>query len=460
MTDIQHLGLAEPVPPKAVRRARGRELRADLPRGTHAGWEPPAGRLDPVSAVRRSNAGRVPELLEIRVGRMAASPFNFLRASPDVMAADLAHTPSTGLHVWLCGDANLSNFGFYASPERDLVFDINDFDESIAGPWEWDLKRLAVSLVVAGRERGLHAKDNRAAATAAVAQYRHTMRRRGDHTLLELFTLRLDGKEYDQGLFSKSFNAELRRSRRNATARTNDPGLKRFTVSEQDGTWRFEEQPPLLVRGTDEQRAEILAALETYTDGLLADRRDLIRSYHLVDVAFKVTGVGSVGTRSWVAALQGGAPDDALFLQIQQAGESALAPFVEPQPYAHPGQRVVDGQRRIQSVSDPFLGWTSFGGHDYYVRQLRDMKGAVDPTRLSAEQLHDYARVCGGLLAKAHARTGDPVAIAGYCGNSDSLDRAIADFAQAYADQNHEDWKAVKAAIEDGRLSADTRHNG
>ncbi len=453
MTDIQHLGLAKPVPSKAVRRAQGRELRAGLPRGTHAGWEAPATRLDPVEAVRRSNADRIPELLPIRVERMASSPFAFMRASVDVMAADLATTPSTGLDVWLCGDANLSNFGFYASPERDLVFDINDFDEAIAGPWEWDLKRLAVSLVVAGRERGLGAKENRAAAMAAVAQYRHTMRRRGDQTLLELFTLRLDGKEYDQGLFSKSFNAELGRSRRNATARTNDPDLKRFTVSEHDGTWRFHEHPPLLVRGTDEQRAEILGALETYTEGLLADRRDLIRSYHLIDVAAKVTGVGSVGARSWVAALQGGAPDDALFLQIQEARDSALAPYVEPTNYPHPGQRVVDGQRRIQSVSDPFLGWTSFGGHHYYVRQLRDMKGAVDPTRLSAEQLHDYARVCGGLLAKAHARTGDPVAIAGYCGNSDSLDRALADFAQAYADQNEQDWQAVRAAVQDGRLT-------
>ena len=282
---------------------------------------------------------------------------------------------------------------------------------------------------------------------AMCAQYRHVIRRSGDSSLVELFTERLAGKSYDRGVLSNAFNAELHRARRKPTVRTADAALPRLTVGEHHGEWRFEEHPPLLVRATSEERANLLAALEDYTLGLLADRRDLIRSYHLVDVARKTVGLTGVGRRSWVAALQGVTPEDALFLQIKEAGAAAHAPFVAPQHYNHPGQRIVDGQRRLQSVADPFLGWTSFGGRDYYVRQLGDMRGSVDPTRLAAEQLLEYGRVCGGLLARAHARTGDPVAIAGYCGNSDSLDRAVADFAETYADQNERDWKAVRAAV-------------
>lgn len=455
MTHIQHLGLATAAPGKQQRRAQGRELRQRFPRGTHAAWEPAPDRADAVEMLVRGNQGRIPELVGLRVGRMAASPFSFFRGSAGAMAADLANTPVTGLSVWLCGNAHLSNFGFYASPDGELIFDVNDFDEAIAGPWEWDLKRLAASLLVAGRDSGLAPKETKAAAAAACAAYRATMRDLGDRTLLELFSIRRDENPYDRGLFSKAYNAELSRSRRKAAARTNDVALPRITVGDHGGTWLIEEQPPLLVRVGDEERAEILAALEHYTEGLLADRRDLVRSYHLVDVAAKVVGVGGVGARAYVAALQGGAADDALFLQIREALPSALAPYLPEQPYPHQGQRLVDGQRRIQSAPDPFLGWTSFGGHEYYVRHLRDMKASVDPARLDAEQLGDYGRVCGGLLARAHARSGDPVAIAGYCGNSDSLDRAIAEFAVAYADQNERDWHAVRAAIEDGRLEAD-----
>lgn len=454
MTDIQHLGLSTPVPSKAERRTRGRTLRASLPRGSHATWAPAPDRPDPVELVERTNAGRVPDLVGIRVERMAASPFAFLRGSVAIMGADLVHTPATGLQVWLMGNANLANFGLYASPERELVFDVNDFDDAIAGPWEWDLKRLATSLVVAGRERGLSARENSEAAMAAVAEYRQVMRGRGDSPLIDLFTDRLDGKSFDRGRLSKAFNAELGRARRKPTVRTADAFLPRLTVSQQDGAWRFEEQPPLLVRATDAQRGELLAALEDYTLGLLADRRDLIRSYSLVDVAFKVVGVSGVGTRSWVAALRGAAPEDALFLQVKEARESELAPYLPRQAYTHPGQRIVDGQRRLQSVADPFLGWTSFGGHHYYVRQLGDMRGTVDPTRLDGAQLSEYGRICGGLIARAHARTGDPVAIAGYCGNSDSLDRAIAEFAVAYADQNERDWAVLRAAVDAGRFPA------
>jgi uncharacterized protein (DUF2252 family) len=476
LVDESHSNLRVALPTREARRAAGRELRRTAPRSSHGEWKPPAGRTDPVTLVEQTNAGRVEHLAPIRVGRMAATPFAYFRGMAAGMAADLANTPRTGITTWICGDAHMSNFGLYASPERDLVFDLNDFDEAAPGPWEWDLKRLAASAVLAGRESGLADDIGRDAARWSVVAYLNVMNYLAGQPLLAVHQLTVDsdllrrmasarpsgsadatGELRPVGKVDGSFLDELARSARKARTRTNDQALDRFTVSERDGTWRFDNRPPLLTRLDEDDAEALIDALQRYAaQSLSPERRELVQSYRVYDCGFKVVGVGSVGTRAYVALLMGAGSDDPLLLQIKEAGPSVLAPFTRGRRPRHHGKRVVDGQRRLQGVSDPLLGWTSMDGRDYYVRQLRDMKGSVELSRLDATGLRDYARLCGALLAKAHARAGDAAAIAGYLGKGNTFQRAIAEFAVSYADQVERDHGELTRAIAAGRIAAET----
>ncbi len=453
--------LRKGLPSLSDRIAAGRALRKKTPRSSHAEWSPAPRRPDPVELLLETDRGRVKQLLPIRHGRMAASPFALLRGSAAQMAADLARTPTTGLEAWLCGDAHLSNFGIYASPERKLVIDINDFDESTVGPWEWDLKRLAASIEIAGRDRGFGRKHRRRAVTIAVSSYRELIARLAKLPLLELYSLRLDEERLQKTrLWADASKAERRRARKTlgkAEQRTNDQALRKFAKAGPDGDWEFLHKPPLLERVDRETAAGLTSALEQYAaETLPPDRVAMLRSYVVSDVVFKVVGVGSVGTRAYVAMLIGNDADDALFLQIKEAGDSALTPHLKKAPALKGAERVVGGQRRLQSVSDPFLGWTKFGKRSYYVRQLRDMKGSADIETMPVGNFAMYARLCGGILAKCHARTGDAAAIAGYCGGGDVLDRALYEFASRYSDQVESDHAAVVEAIADGRIKAES----
>jgi uncharacterized protein (DUF2252 family) len=460
----RHRDFTTPLPSRDERRLAGRALRQVVPRRAHGAWAAAHDRPDPVEHLIATNRGRVDDLVPVRVGRMAASPFQFFRGSASAMAADLAATPSSGIVAWLCGDAHVSNFGFYASPERTLVLDLNDFDEAIPGPWEWDVKRMAASLVLAGRAGGLTDEQAREAAQWSVTAYRTFMGFLSDLPLVEVHyltpTLGLLTEAMDSDLVGTTFDADIRAAIASASAkaqtRTSDQALRRLAVRGDDEGYRFIEQPPLVERVQPDGRERLVEALNGYAASLSADRRMLIEAYTVHDAAFRVVGVGSVGMRAYVILLMGAGPDDPLVLQAKEAVDSALAPFVPRYDAGHHGKRVTTGQRHLQSATDPFLGVTSVGGVDFYVRQLRDMKGAIDPEKLSATGLRDYGRLCGGLLAKAHARTADAAAIAAYCGNGTAFDESIAAFAVAYADQAERDHTALLAAIDDGRLEAVT----
>jgi uncharacterized protein (DUF2252 family) len=423
----------------------GRGLRAQVPRSRHADWTPPPRRRNPVEVLRVQGAGRIASLLPVRHERMAVSPFTFFRGAAAIMAEDLAHTPACGLRVQACGDAHLANFGIYATPERRVVFDVNDFDETLQAPFEWDVKRLAASLVVAGRDRGFAAAECRAAARAAVAAYRARMAAFARMGHLEVWYARLDADE----LADLSERAADRRLTsdvlRKAQRATNLGALDKLT-DVVDGQRRIIDSPPLIEhlpvpgRGVDAG-----AVVAEYAASLGDATRTLLARYRVVDWARKVVGVGSVGTDDAVVLLLGDSDSDPLFLQVKEAGASVLEPFAGASPYDNHGRRVVSGQRLIQSASDLFLGWTRLGERDYYVRQLRDMKGSVPVDKLSAQELAEYGRACGEALALGHARSGDPAAIAGYLGGGDRFDRAVATFAVAYADQNAEDYKAFLA---------------
>jgi uncharacterized protein (DUF2252 family) len=428
-------------------REMGRGLRAQVPRSAHAGWTPPPRRRDPVEILRVQEAGRIASLLPIRHERMAVSPFTFFRGAAAIMAEDLAHTPACGLRVQACGDAHLANFGIYATPERRVVFDVNDFDETLEAPFEWDVKRLAASLVVAGRDRGFADDDCASAAQAAVAAYRARMAASAQMGHLEIWYARLDADE----LVKLSARAADRRLAsdvlRKAHHATSLGALDKLTTVV-DGQRRIADSPPLIEHlPTPGDGVDAAAVIGEYAASLGDATRTLLRRYRLVDWARKVVGVGSVGTDDAVVLLLGDSDSDPLFLQVKQASASVLEPFAGASPYDNHGRRVVAGQRLIQSASDLFLGWTRLGERDYYVRQLRDMKGSVPVDRLSAQELAEYARACGEALALGHARSGDPSAIAGYLGSGDRFDRAIAQFATAYADQNAHDYEAFNAAF-------------
>jgi uncharacterized protein (DUF2252 family) len=446
------------------RHERGRAARRLVPRGSHAQWTPTSDRPDPVDLLEAQARDRIQELLPIRYGRMMASPFAFLRGSAIVMAHDLAGTPKSGIQAQLCGDAHLLNFGAYASPERALLFDLNDFDETLPGPWEWDLKRLAASFVVAGRDNGFDTADCRNAARAVTASYRQRMTRFSEMGELEVWYTRI-GEEEVRGLLTearagKRTTKKLSKNVRKTRGRDSLQALSKLTRVV-DGRRIINDDPPLLVRipEGDELRSQVYAILESYKRTLQEDRRHLLDRFRFVDAARKVVGVGSVGTRVYVVLLEGRDRDDPLFLQVKEAGASVLERYVESSPYEHHehhGHRVVAGQRLMQAASDIFLGWFRGGeGRDFYWRQLKDMKGSAKVESMSADELVLYAGICGWALARAHARSGDRVQIAGYLGKSERFDVAIADFAKEYADQTERDHAALCAAVKSGRVATD-----
>jgi uncharacterized protein (DUF2252 family) len=397
--------------------------------------------------------------MPIRYSRMMASPLAFMRGSAIVMAHDLASTPRTGIQAQLCGDAHLMNFGAYASPERALLFDLNDFDETLPGPWEWDIKRLAASFVVAGRENGFDATECREAAQASVASYRQRMAEFSEMRELEVWYSRVSEEEV-RGLLSDARRAtakKLSKSVRKARGRDSLQALSKLTRVV-DGRRMINDDPPLLVRipEGDEIRAQIYAILEGYKRTLQEDRRHLLGRYRFVDAARKIVGVGSVGTRAYVVLLEGRDENDPLFLQIKEAGASVLEGHVLSSTYEHHGHRVVAGQRLMQAASDIFLGWfRGKGGRDFYWRQLKDMKGSANVEGMAPDELVLYAGLCGWTLARAHARSGDRVQIAAYLGKSERFDGAIAEFAEAYADQTEQDHAALCAAVKSGRVPTD-----
>jgi uncharacterized protein (DUF2252 family) len=445
---------AAPLESRRDRLRAGKALRARIPRSSHGAWVPPRDRPDPIALLEASNRARVADLVPIRFGRMSLSPFAFLRGSAAVMARDLAPTPQTGLRVQLGGDAHLSNFGVFGTPERNEVFDLNDFDETLPGPWEWDVKRLAASLVVAGRQNGFPHELTRRAALRSVRAYRQSMNSFASMRYLDIWYSRLDPRAVSRPVARRARKA-VDRYAEAARSRTGLHLVPKLT-ERRGGRYRIRDLPPLIVHYSDKERAEVTHAFfELYRATLPDERRMLLDRYHPVDVAQKVVGVGSVGTECSILLLEGDrGRDDPLLLQIKQASPSALEPYAGPSRYANHAERVVVGQHLIQEASDIFLGWGSIGDRDFYVRQLRDLKFAADPSVMGPKLLTGHGELCGAALARAHARTGDPARLAGYLGTKESFDRAIARFAEAYADQTQRDHAALVRAIRRGRVKA------
>ena len=444
---------------QAERRAEGKRLRDAVPRAEHSGWNPPKKRPDPVEVVLAQNEGRVLDLVPIRHGRMSQSPFAFYRGTAAIMAADLAHTPSSGLRVQACGDAHLSNFGAFATPERAVIFDLNDLDETLPAPWEWDVKRLTASVVLAGRHIQLTQKATARAARAAVRSYREHMAEYAFMTALDIWYDRIDVKRLIDAVPDEDERARIEKKIDKARGRT---------VAEHDfpklaehvgATPRIKDNPPLIYHSEeiykkDVGTAELKAAWALYHDSLPEHIRVLFDRFHLCDMAVKVVGVGSVGTACLIALFMA-ADDDPLFLQIKQAKASVLEPYAGKSLHDSHGERVVVGQRLMQAASDSFLGWTvSQRGRHLYVRQLRDMKISAEIDAMDDDTLRQYAEACGWALARAHARSGDAAMIAGYMGSTRTFDEAICDFAGDYADQAERDHKAFVKAIRDGRVKA------
>ncbi len=434
--------------------AEGKAIRQRVPRTSHAPWTAWANRPDPIDLLSAQDGQRLPELVPIRYGRMLASPFAFYRGSAAVMASDLSTTPTTGLTVQACGDAHLSNFGAFATPERNLVFDLNDFDETLPAPWEWDIKRLAASVVVAGRTNGFQAPACAESAHAAVRSYRERMRAFAAMGHLAVWYSRISTDDIAV-MLPPSVRRDFIRGTVRAKLRDHLHAAAKMT-STVDGAIRIVDDPPLVVHKSDEIVGEHLPKFaQSYRSSIRDDLHALLDRYTFVDFAQKVVGVGSVGTRCYVVLMKGNGSEDPLFLQIKQAFPSVLEPFAGKSQYGNHGERVVHGQQHIQAASDIFLGWGRVRGTDYYVRQLRDMKMSVDVSLLTPNRLTLYARLCGWALARAHARSGDVARIAGYIGSSDTFDQAIVAFATAYADQTERDHAALVTAVASGRIKAE-----
>ncbi|MEV6945201.1 DUF2252 domain-containing protein [Streptomyces sp. NPDC051172] len=453
------------------RAALGRAARVSLPRSAHAAFEPDTKRPDPVDIIERQSATRVPELVPIRYGRMLESAFRFYRGAAAIMASDLGASPHTGLMAQLCGDAHLLNFRLLASAERHLVFDINDFDETLPGPFEWDVKRLAVSLVIAGRANSFAAEDCATVVRESVRAYRERMREFAGMRTLDIWYARDDAAQVEAILSERLSRSERRRidtASAKARTRTSLQAAGKLTRLV-DGAPRIISDPPLITPldelqpGTegDGLQGTLRALVADYARTLSSERRHLLSRFHVVDMARKVVGVGSVGTRCWIILLLGRDDDDPLLLQAKEAGNSVLAPYSGASLYENQGERVVAGQRLMQAASDIFLGWKHMTGidggeRDFYVRQLRDWKGIARPETMGPATLALFGRLCGASLARAHARSGDPIAIGAYLGGGDSFDRALARFAQVYADQNERDHRALADAVAAGHVSART----
>ncbi|MEV5648704.1 DUF2252 domain-containing protein [Nocardia sp. NPDC052254] len=432
----------------------GRSARAAVPRSSLGEFHR-APDCDPIAILQRQARTRLPELVPIRYARMAAGQFPFLRGAPAIMAADLATTPHTGLTVQLCGDAHLSNFGIFASPERSLVFDLNDFDETLRGPFEWDVKRLVASVVVAARERGLTDAEAVDAARAAATSYRECMRRLAGLDSLTIWYEQMDEDTVANMVSRPKFREGVDKTFEAARKRTSLGALRKLACTDADGVTRIRHRPPLLtpVDYVDAQTVE--QVFVAYRSSLPEERRVLVDRYRIVDYAHKVVGVGSVGTRCYVVLTVDRDTGGPLFLQMKEAEKSVLEPHLAATRFRHQGHRVVHGQRLLQTSSDIFLGWVS-GPNDrhYYFRQLRDMKGGADISVLTKSALRDYARICGHTLARAHARSGDRIAIADYLGGGEAFDKAMAQFALTYADQTVADHRELLRAIDSGRVAA------
>ncbi len=450
--------------------AAGKAAREEAPRDAHGDWEPAADRRDPVEVLEQQAEDRLPELVPIRYGRMLASAFTFYRGAAAIMAMDLAGGPESGLQAQACGDAHLSNFGAFAAPDRRLVFDLNDFDETLPGPWEWDVKRLAASFEIAGRDREFTAKESRAAVLAATGAYREAMRSFAEMRNLDVWYARLDVDRLLAEIAKVADRKLVKQAERNAAKAEKKNSLKAFDrlVHEVDGEPRFISDPPLLVPMREllagNQLRKLEGRLETvlanYRESVQRDRRRLLDGYRFVDIARKVVGVGSVGTRAWVLLFMGRDGQDPLLLQAKEAEASVLEPYVGAGEFGNHGERVVEGQRLMQAASDIFLGWAPAIGvderkRDFYVRQLWDGKRSVDVEALPPNGLAGYGRACGWTLARAHARSGDRVAIGAYLGKGKRFDEAIADFSSRYADRNELDYAALAAAARSGRVEVE-----
>jgi uncharacterized protein (DUF2252 family) len=452
------------------RTARGKDARTQTPLAAHTGWTPATDRPDPVGLLEQQDATREPDLVPVRHGRMMVSPFTFYRGAAKIMAADLKDTPRAGLDAQLCGDAHLSNFGMFGSPERRLLFDLNDFDETLPGPFEYDVKRMAASFTIAARNNGFSKADARSVTRASVTAYREAMAGFAGMGTLEIWYANLSEDILNAARAAaktKREAKEVKRARKDVEkARTRDSLQALSKLGELvDGRYRIVSQPPLVVPLRDLQATYGLSQAQVdrmvrqqfrgYRDTLDDARRQLLERFQLVDAARKVVGVGSVGTRAYIVLLQGRDQQDPLFLQVKEAAPSVLEDHLPKSRYRPRGERVVRGQQMMQAASDIFLGWfTGPDGRHYYWRQLRDMKGSATVEAMSPRSLTSYANLCAWTLARAHARSGDPVAIAAYLGTSDQFDRAVTDFSQRYADQNERDYEAFVGAVRSGRLQA------
>ena len=436
---MHKLGAVVPTP--GERFAKGKEHRKKLRRADQGEWKPAKNRHGPVEMVLACARGRLRELIPIKMARMSASPFGFFRGAAPLMAADLATLPVCGLEAQICGDAHVRNLGAYAAPDGHLVFDINDFDETVRGPFEWDLKRLATSLVLAGQESGHGMKACEDAVRLFIRAYCGAMARFSELPVLELAKFQLHVKV-------GPVQAVLRKAERS----TPQHNLEKLTVRS-GGKYRFKDERPLLAPVRAQVARQVIAVLALYAETLSPERQQFLSCYHPVDVAFKVVGTGSVGTRDYVVLCFGNGDCDPLFLQMKEEPPSCYVRHLPAQQnFMNEGKRVVEGQRRMQAYSDPFLGWTSMGGRDYLVRQLSDHKASIDNTQLVGNGITEYARVCGEVLAKGHARSGDPMQLAGYCGPGNKLDDAIADFAERYAEQTQRDYEAFQKAIKSQKI--------
>jgi uncharacterized protein (DUF2252 family) len=452
------------------RAARGKAIRAEVPRSSHGEWEPRSDRRDPVELLEEQAASRVPELVPIRYGRMLVSPFTFFRGAAYPMAADLAGAPRTGLEVQLCGDAHLSNFGAFAAPDRRLVFSVNDFDETLPGPFEWDVKRLVASFAVAGRDRGFDPKQRRSINTGVTRAYREAMADFAGMKTLDLWYARIQAEDLER-LVQQGTAKQVKRFERNVAKARSKDSLRAFAKLTEvvDGEPRIASDSPLIVPveevvpPAELHRLDdfVRGAIHSYRRTLTADRRRLLDRFRYVHLARKVVGVGSVGTRAWIMLLLGRDASDPLFLQVKEAEASVLEPFLGESAFANHGQRVVEGQRLMQAASDIMLGWVRTADLDgqsrhFYIRQLWDQKGSAIVEAMNPLAMMVYAELCGRTLAKAHARSGDAIAIASYLGSGRSFDRALAAFAETYADQNERDYRSLQEAVASGRVAAES----
>ena len=445
------------VVPWQKRHADGKDLRRTVPRESHAEWIPSKNRPDPLKLIAENNKGRQKDLIPLRMGRMAASPFTFLRGSACVMGADLSTSPISGIPVIIDGDAHLNNFGFYGTPQREVVFDLNDFDEVTIGPWEWDLKRLAASVNVAGRENGLNRRERAAAVQRAVEGYRLNMNRLESMGLLEIWYLHAyPGRLNPLIEIDPKSKAVFKKVLAKALTTDNKALVPKVAERRHDGSWMFREDPPVLTRVSASTKTKVIDALNRYSDTLPRERRFMLSRYHVADVAHRVVGVGSVGTRAYLALLFGNGDNDPLFLQVKEAAPPAHGPYVPqlPKEFLHDGKRVVLGQKGLQASNDPMLGYTDIDWRHYYVRQMKNLKASIPVEWLTGASFNFYAWACGALLARAHARVGDTARIAGYCGNSSVLDKALAEWAESYGDQTEQDHAALVDSIKRGETKA------